>query len=93
MHTEEANAAMRDCAVRLLSPWPAHSPDLNPQENVWGWAEKQLRKHEQRTDTFTVFKRRIIQVSQKYVGKSKLVPSLAGRLEKCVRRRGGPIGK
>ena len=93
MHTEEANAAMRDCGVRLLSPWPAHSPDLNPQENVWGWAEKQLRKHEQRTDTFTVFKRRIIQVSQKYVGKAKLVPSLAGRLEKCVRRRGGPIGK
>ena len=53
VHMQEANAAMLDCGVRLLSPWPAHSPDLNPQENVWGWAEKQLRKHEQHTDTFT----------------------------------------
>ena len=31
MHTDEAKDAMRECGVRLLSPWPAHSPDLTPQ--------------------------------------------------------------
>ena len=93
LHTDAAQAAMRDCGVRLLSPWPPHSPDLNPQENVWAWAEKALRKQEQRTDTFSVFKRRIIQACQKYVAKAKLLPSLAGRMEQCLKLRGGPIGK
>ena len=37
--------------------------------------------------------RRIIRVSQKYASKEKLVPSLAGRLEKCLKLAGGPIGK
>ena len=59
---------------------------MNHQEDV-------LRKQEESSDTFTVFKRRIIQVSQKYASKEKLVPSLAGRLEKCLRLKGGPIGK
>ena len=52
-----------------------------------------LRKEEESSDSFTVFKRRIIQVSQKYAAKEKLVPSLAGRLQKCLKLKGGPIGK
>ena len=63
------------------------------QHRRWGWAEKQLRKHEQQTDTFTVFKRCIIQTSQKYVAKEKLLPPLARRLEKCLKRGGARIGK
>lgn len=93
LHTQEAKDAMADCGVRLLSPWPPHSPDLNPQEHVWGWAERQLRKEELRTDSFSVFKRRIIQTSRNYVSKEKLVPSLAGRLQRCLKRGGAPIGK
>ena len=93
MHTPEAEKALKDCGVRLLAPWPAHSPDLNPQENVWGWAEKQLRKVEKPNDTFTVFKRRIVQVSMQYRNKAGLVPSLSGRMARCVERKGGKIGK
>ena len=84
---------MRECKVRLLPAWPAHSPDLNPQENVRGWAEKELRKAEKKSNTFTVFKRRIIQISQQYEGKDNLVSSLAGRIALCLKRSGANIGK
>ena len=93
MQTPEAKKAMKECGVRLLAPGPAHSPDLNPQENVWAWAEKKLRKVEHKTDTFPVFKRRIIQVAMQYQSKGNLVASLAGRMDRCLKRQGGKIGK
>ena len=93
MHTPEAEKVMKDSGVRLLAPWPAHSPDLNPQENVWGWAEKQLRKAEKMDDAFTVFKRRIIQLSIQHNSKHTLVPSLAGGVSRCLERKGANIGK
>ena len=52
MRTPAAKTAMKECGVSLVSPWPPHSPDLNPQENVWAWAEKELRRKEELTDTF-----------------------------------------
>ena len=27
----------------MLPGWPPSSPDLNPQENVWSWAEEEVR--------------------------------------------------
>ena len=93
MRTEEAKEAMKACGVRTLPGWPAHSPDLNPQENVWAWTEKHLRKAEKDTDTLTVFKRRILEITKKYEGKEKLVPSMVERLSLCRKLKGANIGK
>ena len=93
MHTGEAKAAMKEEGLRSLPDWPAESPDLNPQENVWAWAEPKLRKAEASTDSFKKFKQRTVLVCQKYPGGEKLVGSLARRAELCMQRKGASIGK
>ena len=93
MHTPEAKAAMREAGLKPLPDWPSHSPDLNPQENVWAWAEPKLRKAETMADSFEKFKQRVAVVCQKYPGGRKLVPSLAHRMELCLQKAGGSIRK
>ena len=43
LHGLAAKSAMRVGGMSVLPNWVAHSPDMNPQENVWAWAEKKLR--------------------------------------------------
>ena len=84
---------MKAEGLRALPDWPAHSPDLSPQENVLAWAEPQLRKAEAKADAFAKIKQRVSDVCQTYPSAEKLVPSLAHRMALCVRRSGAPIGK
>ena len=92
-HTDEAKRKMEQHGLRILPDWPPNSPDLNPQENVWSTAKKLLRKAEQKGDTFSVFKRRVIHAATSFPNKDALVPSLHKRMALCIAKKGYNIGK
>ena len=92
MHTKEGKAELKAFGCRALPGWPATSPDLNPQENVWAWAEDELRRKERASDTLDTFTRRVLDVTKRYPSGSKLIPSMAKRVAKCIQKRGAPIG-
>ena len=77
LHAPEAKAAMTSCKITALPHWPKYSPDLNPQENLWAWAEPKLREKEKAKDTFASFGDKVVATALSYpvASASKLVPS------------------
>ena len=74
LHNDGAKRAFADYGISPIADWPKYSPDLNPQENVWSWAEKALRRQEKRSDTFAIFCRKLIRVARRYPSQESLIP-------------------
>ena len=91
--TANAKAALQESGLTVLPNWPPHSPDLNPQENVWPWSENKLRETEARNESFEAFSKRCVKAVQAYPNGGNLITSMAKRMEMCVAAEGKMIGK
>ena len=76
LHAPDSKSALRDAGLVVLSGWPAYSPDLTPQENVWPLIKNQLRKKECTTDAFEAFKRKLKNVARQYPTGERLIPTV-----------------
>jgi len=79
LHAPAARAAMKQGGIKIFPNWPKYSPDLKPQENVWAWAEPELRKLEGPNDSFEVFQKKTLKAVMAYPSTVKLIPSMARR--------------
>ena len=91
LHTPTTKNAYNDFNITTLPHWPKYSPDLNPQENVWSWAEKKLRELESGSVAFPAWQRLCVKAVKEYPAKSKLVGSMAKRVKLLLDRRGAMI--
>ena len=83
---------MAEAGITVLPGWPSYSPDLNPQENVWAWAETRLRDLEVDTDSFGHFQKATRAVCD-YPSASgvKLIPAIAKRLQAVIEAKGAML--
>ena len=93
LHGAVAKRVMKELNITILPGWPKYSPDINPQENVWSWAEGELRKRELQRDTFSTFQKKCLSAVNAYPSKAKLVGSMAKRCRLLAERKGKNIGK
>ena len=95
MHGPAAKAMYKKHGITILPCWPKYSPALNPQENVWPWSEKALRKLERPSDSFEKFQTKVLKAVQAYPKTSakKLIRSIAKRVRKVISLKGGMCGK
>ena len=91
LHGPAAKAAMVLHGISVLPNWPKYSPDLNPQENVWRWAENHLRKSEKDDDTFEDFGELCLRAVAAYTGASNLVGSMQRRMAEVLAKDGAMI--
>ena len=93
MKAPPALAALADNNIKVLPGWPAHSPELNPQENVWPWAEARVRELEKSSDTFEQFGTKVLAAVRAYPSATKLITSMAKRMQDCIDNKGAAIMK
>ena len=93
LHGPEARSAMAEFGITVLPGWPSYSPDLNPQENVWSWAEDRLRDIELDSDTFGQFQVKVMMAVSEYPIEAgvKLVPCMGKRLGEVIEKGGAAL--
>jgi len=78
--------------VKVLSTWPAQSPDLNPIENLWGELQRRVRKrnlrHANKHELYLALKEEWETIPRKTY--KKLIDSMPRRVHECIERCGGP---
>jgi hypothetical protein len=74
--------------VSLLADWPGNSPDLNPIENLWAWAQAEVDA--KGCKTFQEFKKCVFDTLQKAPRKllRGLVGSMGRRVRACIENDG-----
>ena len=77
----------------MAQGWPGYSPELNPQEHVWAWAEDELRRMETGREPFAAWSKKVIKAVDKYPAKGQLVGSLAKRCQELIDRSGGALDR
>ena len=88
LHAPPAQGAFAQFGIEVLPNWPPYSPDLNPEEHVWAWVLEQLQRPEHETTSFAAFTAKLVSLVHAYPGKAKLVASMSGRLDQCIKRKG-----
>jgi hypothetical protein len=75
--------------IKLLPQWPPNSPDLNPIENLWAWAQAEVDR--KGCETFDEYKQ-CVQDTLQNVPLSVLkglVGSMKRRIQACINNNGG----
>lgn len=82
------NSKHHGVQVSLLADWPGNSPDLNPIENLWAWAQAEVDA--KGCKTFQEFKNCVFNTLQNAPKQllRNLVESMGRRVRACVENNG-----